>query len=148
MTDAKDVPPEIEHAVVELSLAVGQLLRRLRSEAAPREFNLSQLGAMTRLQQNGWMTIADLARSESMKPQSMATILSGLEKAGLVKRQAHPTDGRQVQFTLTKAGLDARQKRTLAKRQWLVAAVMEELSAAERRRLLDAIPLLKRLGDL
>lgn len=146
MTDTKDVTTVLEHAVVELSLAVGQLLRRLRSEAGPREFNLSQLGAMVRLEQNGWTTIADLARGESMKPQSMATILAGLEEDGLVKRRPHPTDGRQVQFSLTKVGVEARRQRKLAKREWLVNAMMK-LSVAERRRLIEAIPLIKQLGD-
>jgi hypothetical protein len=58
MTDTIDVTSALEHAVVELSLAIGQLRRRLRSEANPRELNLSQLGTMVRLEQNGWTTIA------------------------------------------------------------------------------------------
>jgi DNA-binding MarR family transcriptional regulator len=88
----------------------------------------------------------DLARGESMKPQSMGAILTGLEEEGLVERRPHPTDGRQVQFSLTESGLEARQQRTLAKREWLVAAMMK-LSGAEQRRLMEAIPLIKRLGD-
>jgi len=101
---------------------------------------------LVRLEQSGWTSNADLARGESMKPQSMATILAELEKAGLVKRRPHPTDGRQVQFSLTKAGVEARRQRTSAKREWLIAAVMK-LSPAEQRRLIEAIPLIRRLGD-
>jgi DNA-binding MarR family transcriptional regulator len=146
MTEATDTTTALEHAVVELSLAIGQLRRRLRSEVNPRELNLSQLAAMVRLEQNGWTTAADLARSESMKPQSMAAVLAGLEEQGLVKRRPHPTDGRQVQFSLTESGLQARRSRNLAKREWVLAAMMK-LSAAEQRRLIEAIPLIKRLGD-
>ncbi|HWE45810.1 MAG TPA: MarR family transcriptional regulator [Caulobacteraceae bacterium] len=146
MTDTSDATSAVERAVVELSLAIGQIRRRMRAEVNPREFNLSQLGALVRLEQNGWTTIADLARGESMKPQSMATILTGLEEEGLVTRRPHPTDGRQVQFSLTEAGVEARRQRSLAKREWLVAAMLK-LSPAEQRRLIDAIPLIRRLGD-
>jgi DNA-binding MarR family transcriptional regulator len=136
----------LESAVIELSLAIGQLRRRLRSEATPQTLNLSQLGTLVRLEQKGWATAAELARTESMKPQSMGDILKSLEEAGLVKRRAHPTDGRQIQFSLTATGVDMRRQRMLAKREWLLAA-MSKLTADEQRRVVEVIPLIKRLGD-
>ena len=136
----------LQSAATELSLAIRQLLRRLRTEASPSELNLSQLGALARLEQHGGMTTSDLARAESMKPQSMGTILAGLEDAGLVQRQPHPSDGRQVLFELTADGVEARRKRSLAKREWLVAA-MAKLEPAEQQSLIAAIALIKRLGD-
>lgn len=146
MTAARKPTDPLEAAVVDLSLAVGQLLRRLRSEASPRGLNLSQLGTLVRLERSGWSTAADLARAESMKPQSMADIIRSLEDAGLVERRDHPTDGRRIQFALTETGMEARRERTLAKRDWLMDA-MTKLSAEEQRRLIAAIPLIKRLGD-
>ena len=50
------------------------------------------------------MTTAELARAEMVKPQSMGTLLAELEQEGLVQRQPHPTDGRQILFSLTDAG--------------------------------------------
>jgi DNA-binding MarR family transcriptional regulator len=146
MTDAPGPAPSLEEAVNELTLAVGQLLRRLRTQGNSNELNLSQMGAMVRLEQNGWMTIADLARAEAMKPQSMGTLLTGLEQESLVKRKPDPKDGRQILFALTAAGVEERRKSKAARRDWLIAA-MADLNPAERRTLFAAIPLLKRLGD-
>lgn len=136
----------METAVNELTAAVGQLLRRLRSETNPDDLNLSQLSALARLDQHGAMATADLARAESMKPQSMGAILATLEQEGLVERWPHPTDGRQILFGLTSEGAQMRRLRGIAKREWLRAA-MAKLDAAELETIMDAIPLIKRLGE-
>jgi DNA-binding MarR family transcriptional regulator len=136
----------IEAAVNELTAATGQLLRRLRSETGSDELNLSQLSALSRIATHGAMTTADLARAESMKPQSMGAILASLELEGLVEREPHPTDGRQVLFAMTPEGAEVRRKRGIAKREWLVAA-MATLEPDELRTLVDAIPLIKRLSE-
>jgi DNA-binding MarR family transcriptional regulator len=133
-------------AVADLTVAVGQLLRRLRSETNSSELNLSQHSVLSRLDQLGAMTTADLARAEAMKPQSMGAILASLEQEGLVHRQPHPTDGRQILFALTGAGAEVRRQRGAAKREWLLAA-MAKLEPAELQAVIAAIPLIKRLGD-
>src|ERR1700734_1968004 len=126
-----------EPAVTELSLAIGKLARRLRMEANPGELTLSQLTTLARLERSGAMTTADLARAEFVKPQSMGTTLADLEQEGLVQRRPHPTDGRQVLFALTDAGVEARRQRSIAKREWLLAA-MARLDPAERQTLIAA----------
>jgi DNA-binding MarR family transcriptional regulator len=142
-----DPQTSLEAELADLTLvAVGQLLRRLRTEANPSELNLSQMGALKRLDQSGPMTTADLARAESMKPQSMGTVLASLEREGLVHRQPHPTDGRQVLFTLTEQGAEERRQRRIAMRDWLVAATAR-LDPAELQTLAAAIPLIRRLGE-
>ncbi|WP_233840152.1 MarR family transcriptional regulator [Dyella sp. 2HG41-7] len=146
MSPAPAPNASVETAVSELTAAVSQLLRRLRTHANPNELNLSQLGTLARLDQFGAMTTADLARAESMKPQSMGTILASLEQEGLVERQPHPTDGRQILFALTAAGAQMRRQRGLAKREWLIAA-MTKLEPTELKTIIDAIPLIKHLGE-
>ena len=146
MSDSPDTPTSPEIVVPALTLAIGQILRRLRADANPDGLNLSQLATLARLEENGGMTTADLARAEAMKPQSMGTILAGLERDGLVERKPHPTDGRQVLFSLTVAGTEAKRQRSLAKQKWLLAAVAK-LDPAEQRTLLAAAALIKRLGD-
>jgi DNA-binding MarR family transcriptional regulator len=146
MRDSAEAPPQLEWAISELSLAIGQLLRRLRSEANSSELTLSQTSALARLEQNGPMTTADLARAESMKPQSMGAILASLEHEGFIERRPHPTDGRQILFALTQAGVEERRRRGLAKREWLLAAAAK-LQPSELQTLIAAIPLIKRLGD-
>ncbi len=136
----------LETAVTELSLAIGQVLRRLRTESNPDGLTWSQTVALSRLKKAGPMTTADLARAESVKPQSMGATLAELEREGLVKRHPHPTDGRQVLFALTAEGVEARRKRSAAKQKWLLAA-MAKLDPAEQQTLMSAVALIKRLGE-
>ncbi len=141
-----DASTPLEPAVAELSLAIGQLIRRLRMETNPDELSWSQLAILARLDRAGPMTTADLARAEFVKPQSMGTTLADLEQAGLVQRRPHPTDGRQVLFALTAEGVEARRKRSIAKREWLLAAVAK-LDPAEQKALIAASAVLRRLGE-
>jgi DNA-binding MarR family transcriptional regulator len=136
----------VETAITELSLAIGQLLRRLRAESNPDELTWSQTVALARLERAGSMTTADLARAESVKPQSMGATLAELEREGLVERRRHPTDGRQVLFALTSEGVGARRKHSAAKQKWLLTAVAE-LDPGEQRTLIAAAALIKRLAD-
>ena len=126
---------------------MGVLLRRVRGEAAESEGpSWSQAAAMARLDKTGAMTTAELARAEMVKPQSMGALLAELEQDGLVRREPHPTDGRQILFSLTPAGVAARRQRQAAKLAWLTAAI-SRLEADEQRTLVDAIELVKRLGE-
>lgn len=146
MISPRQSDSSLEPVVAELTLAIGQLLRRLRSEANPGELNLSQSSVLARLDRGGPMTTADLARLESMKPQSMKSVLASLEEDGLVEREPHPTDGRQILFVPTSRGLEERKRRTMAKREWLIDA-LSKFDHADMQTLAAAIPLLRRLGD-
>jgi len=146
MNDPPGASVSLETAVAELSLAVGQLLRRLRAESNPDGLTWSQTVALSRLEKAGPMTTADLARAESVKPQSMGATLAELEREGLVERHPHPTDGRQVLFALTGEGVEARRKRSAAKQKWLLAA-MAKLDPDERQTLMSAAALITRLGE-
>ena len=138
--------PSLVPVVADLTLAIGQLIRRLRSETPAGELNLSQVSALSRLDRDGPATTADLARAEAMKPQSMKTILESLEVAGHVERKPHPTDGRQILFVLTVRGLAELQQRRAIKREWLVDA-LAKFEPAEIEALAAAIPLIRRLGE-
>lgn len=140
-------PSTAEASAHELMQAMGVLLRRVRGEAAGAEGpSWSQAAAMARLDKTGPMTTAELARAEMVKPQSMGALLAELEQDGLVRRAAHPTDGRQILFSLTDAGVQARRQRQAAKLAWLTAAIAR-CDADEQRTLVDAIALVKRLGE-
>ena len=140
-----DTPPS-DAAAAELMQAVGVLLRRVRAEAGHEGLSWSQAAAMGRLDRTGPMTTADLARAEMVKPQSMGTLLAELEQDGLVQRQPHPTDGRQILFSLTPAGIAARRQRQAAKLAWLSAAI-DRFDPREQGTLAAAIVLVKRLGE-
>jgi DNA-binding MarR family transcriptional regulator len=136
----------LETAVTELLGATRLLLRRLRAEANAGELTWSEASILARLDNDGAMTTAEIARREAVKPQSIGAALAVLEEQGLVKRRAHPTDGRQVLFTLTGEGAATRRKNRLLKRQWISAAIAK-LDPAEQQILIAAAALIKRLAD-
>lgn len=136
----------LDAVATDLTMAIRQLIRRLRAEANPSELSLSQMGALARLEQAGAMTTADLARAELMKPQSMGTIVASLEQEGLIARRPHPTDRRQVHFVLTKDGEALRRRHRAVKRDWLVAA-LAKLDAGDMKALKAAIPLILQIGE-
>ena len=137
----------LEVAVTELLSVTGQLTRRLRAVSNTRELTWSQVAIMARLEEAGPSTTADLARAESVKPQSMGGTLAAMEEEGLVERQPHPTDGRQILYALTDEGREARRQVRLAKREWLLAAIAQ-LSRAEQKTLLAAVDIIRRFGNL
>jgi DNA-binding MarR family transcriptional regulator len=139
--------PAAEAAVEELLQATGQLLRRLRAEASGDNLTWSQTVVLGQLRKNGPATTADLARAESVKPQSMSATLGVLEEQGLVERRQHPTDGRQILFALTRSGVATCEARSRLKRTWLSSAVAQ-LTPSELRALLGAAGPMKRLANL
>jgi len=99
---------------------------------------------MARLARDGPATIADMARAEGMKPQSMGATVAALEEMGMVERKPHPTDGRQVYIELTVKGVAVRKSAGDAKRTWLAQAIAQ-LDEQERETLFKAGEIIKRL---
>jgi DNA-binding MarR family transcriptional regulator len=101
---------------------------------------------MARLAKNGPATIADLARAESMKPQSMGTTVAALEEMGMVERKPHPTDGRQLNIQLTPKGSAVRNRARNAKRAWLANAIAQ-LNEREQKTLFSAGEIIKQMVE-
>jgi DNA-binding MarR family transcriptional regulator len=139
------VPRKIhETEVAELIQAIGLLVRRVRAAGAAHELSLTESMVMGRLDRDGPATIADLARAESMKPQSMGTTVAALEEMGLVERSPHPTDGRQMNIALTRKGAAVRKSTRDAKRTWLAQAIAQ-LDDDEQETLFRAGKIIRRL---
>jgi DNA-binding MarR family transcriptional regulator len=136
----------LETAVIDFTQAVGLLLRRARTAAGSHGLSLTESAVLSRLSRNGPATIADLARAESMKPQSMGTTVAALEEMGMVERKPHPTDGRQVNIELTAEGAAVRKTAGDAKRTWL-AQVIVQLDEQERETLFRAGDIIRRLAE-
>jgi DNA-binding MarR family transcriptional regulator len=126
--------------------AVGRLARRVRAAGASHELSWTETAVMARLERDGPATTADLARAESMKPQSMGTTIAALEEMGMVERKPHPTDGRQVNIELTSKGIAVRRVAGDAKRTWLMQAIAQ-LDEQERETLFAAGKIMKRLVE-
>ena len=136
----------LEASVIELTQAIGMLVRRIRAASASHELSLTEASVMARLDREGPATTAELARAERMKPQSMGTTIAALEEMGMVERKPHPTDGRQMNIALTAKGLAIRNSSKDARRTWL-AQVIEQLTEEERETLFKAGEIIKRLAE-
>jgi DNA-binding MarR family transcriptional regulator len=138
-----------EDAATELGLALGLLVRRIRSAAPAESHELSwtQKAVMVRLDGEGPATIAELARAEGVKPQSMGATVAALEEMGIVERKAHPTDGRQMNIALTTQGARMRKDARIAKQTWLAQSIAK-LDVTEQKKLPALTALIKRLGEL
>jgi DNA-binding MarR family transcriptional regulator len=139
-------PEELEPATSDFIQAVGLLVRRVRSAAQSQEISMTESAALSHLDKNGPATIADLARAEGVKPQSMGATISSLEEMKLVERKPHPTDGRQMNIVLTPNGLALRKATFAAKRSWLIQAIIE-LDESERETLFKAGEIVRRLAE-
>jgi DNA-binding MarR family transcriptional regulator len=130
--------------VTDFVQAIGLLLRRMRAVSAAHELSWTESAVMARLSKDGPATIADLARAEGMKPQSMGTTIATLEEMGVVERKPHPTDGRQLNIDLTARGAAMRKSAKDAKTTWLMQAIAQ-LNEKERETLFAAGKIVRRL---
>ena len=94
----------------------------------------------------GPATTADLARAESVKPQSMGATVATLEERGMVERKPHPSDGRRVNIKLTAEGAAVRKSARDAKRTWLAQAIAQ-LDKQEQATLFAAAKIIKHLAE-
>jgi DNA-binding MarR family transcriptional regulator len=132
--------------VNDLIQSLGLLIRRVRTAGGAQGLSLTEAAVMGRLLRDGPATTADLARAESMKPQSMGSTIAALEDSGMVERRPHPTDGRQMLIALTAKGAAVRKSSGDAKRTWLVQA-MSQLDERERDTLFAAGRIIRRLVE-
>ena len=105
------------------------------------------ISVLRRLDSDGPMTTADLARAEFMTPQSMGASVAELEEHGLVARADDPADGRRKLASITRAGSRVLAEARARRQSWLTRAIDTHLDAAEQRTLLAAVELLRRLTD-
>jgi len=133
-------------AVSDFGHAIGLLVRRVRAASASSEISLTEASVLARLANDGPATTAELARAESMKPQSMGTVIAALEERDLVERRPHPTDGRQINIALTAKGGALRKGVKDAKRTWLAQSI-GQLEEQDRETLFAAGEIIKRLAQ-
>src|SRR4051812_36119538 len=136
-----------ERAAWDLRVALGRVVRRLRQAHEPGELSLSELSVLGRLDRDGPATPGALAGGERVRPQAMGNTLAALEQRGLVARMPDPDDGRKVSMSATEAGRQLLLDRRSARTRRMTRALAEGFPPEERRRLVDAVPLLDRLAD-
>jgi DNA-binding MarR family transcriptional regulator len=127
----------------DLRIAVGSLIRRLRSENL---FPLTQTWVLGRLDREGSASVSELAQALRVRPQSMAQTIGDLEGEGMVRRSPDPNDRRRALVSLTPAGRARIEEDRAVREGWLVKA-LEELSEDERETIERAVEILGRVAD-
>src|SRR5215210_5244531 len=86
-----------------LAVSVMRLARRLRQER-DSDLTATQLSALGTIRRYGPLTIGALATHERVQPPSMTRTVGCLLERGMVTREAHATDRRQVVVVLSDEG--------------------------------------------
>ncbi|MGX1757077.1 MarR family transcriptional regulator [Streptomyces sp. NBC_00400] len=134
-----------ERLATELGATVSLLMRHLRAASPQGELTPTQRAVIGRIDTDGEATIAALARAELVRPQSMRLTVGALEERGVLARSPHPTDGRQVVFSLTEEGRRMLAVVRQAKQNWLAEAIADRLTPEEQQTLESATALIRRL---
>ena len=95
----------------------------------------------------GAATVSSLARAEGMRPQSMSSIVTGLQEAGLVSGIPDPKDGRKTLMSLSRKCEKLLTEGRAARQDWLCAIIRQRLSAQEQQQLSASLELLSRLAE-
>ncbi|SIS16640.1 Rv0880 family HTH-type transcriptional regulator [Williamsia sterculiae] len=103
----------------DLAVATVRLARHLRLRRATSLVSLTQLSALATLEREGPMTPGAMAATERVQPPSMTRVIASLADLGMVRREPHPTDGRQVIVTLSEQGGEVIRDEKNAREAWL-----------------------------
>jgi DNA-binding MarR family transcriptional regulator len=131
----------------QLRTILSRLKRRLREQGGPGDLTPSQVSVLLRLEKDGAATVSALARAEGIRPQSMSSIVTSLQDAGLVRGFPDPNDGRKTLMSLSKKCQKRLQEVRAARQDWLTAMIVQKLSAQEQRQLATTFELLSRLTE-
>ena len=129
-----------------LRLSVMRLARRLRAQRVATDLGLTHLATLSTLELHGRMTPGELAAHERVQPPSMTRVIAVLEERGLVVREPHPTDRRQVFVQLSDAGREMLRGDRRRRDAWL-SQRLGMLSPDEVELLHRVAPILERLAQ-
>ncbi|WP_079138705.1 MarR family winged helix-turn-helix transcriptional regulator [Actinacidiphila rubida] len=124
-----------------------RLSRRLRHQRVDESLSPTEMAVLATLARCGSATPGELARKEHVQPPSMTRIVAMLEAKGLVHREPHPEDRRQVVVSRTEQA-DAMLAESRVKRNAWLAQLAEGLTDEERAVLREAAPVLEKLAHL
>lgn len=139
-------PVDATALAARLRLGVTRLARRLRQEAEAG-VTPSMLSALSSAERHGSLTMRELCLAEQVQPPTMTRIVAALVQAGLVVREADPTDGRVAWVTVTHEGRRLLERSRRRKEAYLAKA-LRSLEPRELQRLQAAAAILERLTDL
>lgn len=136
----------VEELAVELSTDLERVVGLFRSLVQPSGLSMTAAATLTSLERDGPSRLTGLAAREGVTQPAMTQLISRLQDAGLVNREADPADGRVVQVSITEEG-KATMARRRARRAERLGGVLAQLSAEHRNALVAALPALDALAS-
>ena len=131
--------------VTRLRVALARLSRRLRRHSL-HGLTPTQLAALATVERSGPLRLGDLAAAEGIAPSTLTRLVSVLEEAGFVRRDADPRDARASTLAVTPEGHEKlenlREEGTALLTEWLML-----LSPGQREALAAALPALEALSE-
>lgn len=119
----------------------------LRERLLDGPFSLTEARVVYELAHHETTTAAEIAKELGLDASYLSRILKSLEQRGVVDRRPSKTDGRENVLSLTEHGQDGFALINARSRSQ-VAAILDELPAGERQRLVDAMAEIETiLGD-
>lgn len=137
---------EPDFALADDLLTLHGRIRRTLLTGKADEVTASQTAALGRLLRHGESTVADLARAEGVRPQSMGATVQALVDLGLVDRRPDPADGRRTLVRATETGSRARED-AWTTRTRVLADRLSALPEDDRAAVAGALAILLPLTD-
>ena len=135
---------------LELADVVARLRRAMRRawrvEDEGNPLSVAQLELLTSLQENPGARPSQIARALRLAPNSVTTLVNGLQRLGLVARAEGTNDRRTVRLTLTATG-EERVRRWQAINAGIVRYAVAELGEDSRNALTGLLPALRELVE-
>jgi DNA-binding MarR family transcriptional regulator len=138
-TPSTDIAPR-------LRTVVGKLSRRLRPTLAGTGLTPTRISVLFSIVRLGPLRLTELADVEGLNPTMLSRVIAELQREGLVARVTDPQDRRAALVEATPAGRALREQ-ILSERSDVLSVQLGQLSAAERRALAEALPVLEALTE-
>ncbi len=135
--------PELADVVSRLRRA---MRRGWRVEDVGNPLSVAQLELLTSLAEVPGTRPGQLARSLRLAPNSVTTLVNGLQARGLVTREEGTDDRRTVRLALTAAGQEA-VRGWQATNAGILRDALRDLPASSRQALADLLPVLRDLVE-
>lgn len=129
-----------------LRVALARISRALDRQTRGDQLTRTQVSVLATIARRGPLRISEVAELEGVNPTMLSRIVAKLEAAGLLRRTAHPSDGRVAHVEVTPAGAEL-HARLRDERTELLASRLGALPASQAGRLRDALPALEALAD-
>ncbi|HZC11001.1 MAG TPA: MarR family transcriptional regulator [Mycobacterium sp.] len=125
-------------------LAVVARINRYATQRIHMQLPAAQARLLSTIDAQGDARICDLAAVDHCSQPTMTTQVRRLEDAGLVTRTIDPCDARAVRIRITPEGMRT-LNRVRADRAAVIEPQLAKLAPADRRTLVEAVALLRRV---